>query len=105
MDASGTPRAGSLANVRVNVETDAPRGWRYEVVVRRADGAETTHEVSLAWRDHDYWCGGASPPSRVVQAVVEYVLTHWDGELPPRFDAAKARWWCRAIDEELRETL
>ncbi len=105
MDTSGTPQAQAKPRVQVHVETEAVRGWSYEVVIRWPDGTESAHDVTLCWRDHDYWSGGASAPSRVVQAVVEYVLGHWEGLLPARFDAARARWWCRGIDEELRETL
>lgn len=105
MDHSRTPQAPARPAVRVLAESDAARGWTYEILVRWPDGGESSHAVTLGWRDHDYWSGGASAPSRVVQCVVEYVLQHWDGELPVRFDAARARRWLPRIDEELRETL
>ncbi|CAG1007878.1 hypothetical protein PHYC_03490 [Phycisphaerales bacterium] len=105
MDQPRTPRAPARPAVRVLAEAEAAQGWSYEVVVHWPDGVESSHSVSLGWRDHDYWSGGASAPSRVIQCVIEYVLLHWEGGLPVRFDAARARRWLPRIDEELRETL
>lgn len=90
--------------VRVGREREADLGWSYEVTIRRGE-TESAHEITLGWRDHDYWSGGASAPSRVVQCVVEYVLAHWEGAIPERWDAARARRWLPRIDEELRTTL
>ncbi|MDX2132738.1 MAG: hypothetical protein SFY69_11875 [Planctomycetota bacterium] len=105
MDRPGASRALPKPAARVLTERESVGGWRYEVLILWPDGAETAHDVTLGWRDHDYWCGGASAPSRVVQSVVEYVLDHWDGEIPPRFDAARVRRWLPRIDEELRGTI
>lgn len=92
--------------VAVHAEREIPGGWSYEVVVGAGEQART-HEVVLMWRDHDYWSGGASAPSRVVLALVEYVVSHADwiarGErLPRRFDAARTRRWLPQVDSELR---
>ncbi|NUQ67210.1 MAG: hypothetical protein HUU18_02870 [Phycisphaerales bacterium] len=87
--------------VDVRTETQAPAGWSYEVAVRR-DGQESAHVVTLSWADHDFWCGGTLAPSRVVQAVVEYLLDYAPITLPARFDAAKARRWAPRIDDEIR---
>lgn len=83
-------------------ESDADLGWRYEVAVVAPDGSESAHEVTLSWRDHDYWCHGQSAPSAVMQAVLEYVLSHREGVLPQSFDAARVRRWLPRIDQELR---
>jgi len=58
--------------------------------------------VTLAWIDHDYWSGGRCAPSKVIQALVEYVLRHETPPLPAAFDAARARRWLPQIDMELR---
>lgn len=104
MDTPNPPKAPARSRVRVGEERAVPGGWVYDITVLRGDHGGTSHRVTLGWRDHDYWCGGATPPSRVVQAVVEYLVAN-RVELPPAFDAAKARYWTPCIDGELRETL
>jgi hypothetical protein len=91
-----------LPEVDVKIETERPGGWSYEVQVRHEDGRASEHLVRLSWADHDYWSGGASPPSRVVQAVLEYLVRHFARPLPARFDAGKARWWAPGIDAEMK---
>lgn len=94
-----------MAKVDVQHEREAVKGWTYHVVVED-HGTTSEHEVSLAWVDHDHWCGGRRPPSQVVEAVVSFVLEHGGPRpLPARFDIAKARWWIPKLDEELRQTL
>ncbi|GJQ29283.1 MAG: hypothetical protein HBSAPP03_11670 [Phycisphaerae bacterium] len=88
--------------VRVLRETATERGWRYVVEISRESGETTTHTMTLGWRDHDYWCGGAAAPSLVVQRILEYVLAHRWEALPSEFDAARARRWLPRIDEDLR---
>ncbi len=102
MDHPGASRASPRPAARVGIERTAERGWRYEITIQWPDGGETAHDVTLGWRDHDYWCGGGVAPSVVVQWVVDYVLEHWGGEIPARFDAARARRWLPRIDEDLR---
>lgn len=91
--------------VEVQTETESPRGWTYHVLVHRAGPSVSTHTVTLAWCDHDHWSGGRSAPSRVVQAVVEYAITHAEQDLPPKFDASTVRRWNPKLDSELRELL
>ncbi len=91
-----------LARVDVQTEIDACRGWRYGVVVTRPDGRVSEHSVTLSWVDHDHWCGGRLAPSRVVEAVVAYLLEAVGGDLPTSFDAARARRIAPGIDRELR---
>jgi len=90
-----------MREVDVRTETQGLAGWSYEIAVRR-DGLESAHVVHLSWADHDFWSGGAQAPSRVVQAVIEYLLDHARVTLPDRFDAARARRWAPKIDDELR---
>jgi hypothetical protein len=93
--------------VRVKTETEVPQGWRYVVEIEHARGGTTTHRLRLAWVDHHFWSGERPvPPSRVAQAVVEYLLAaRPDDDLPDRFDAAMARRWAPAIDRELPNSL
>ncbi len=99
-----TPNAHEIPRVEVQTEEDRPGGWSYLVLVHRSQGM-CEHTVTLSWRDHDYWCGGASAPSRVMQALIEYVLRHDTPPLPARFDAARARRWLPQIDQELRAVI
>lgn len=101
MDSSRPSRAPSSPTVVVEVERECAAGWEYDVTIRQDDHA-ASHTVTMSWRDHDYWCGGAMSPSRVVQAVIEYALAHMGSPLPDRFDAAKVRRWLPRIDSELR---
>lgn len=96
-----------MPTVHVRSETDIPQGWRYLVEVEREGGARSTHRLRLAWVDHNFWTGERPiPPSRVAQAVVEYLLAaRPDDDLPDRFDAAMARRWAPAIDRELPDLL
>lgn len=100
-------RARPVIDVRSERET--ARGWSYDVAVTDADGAVTTHEITLSWVDHDHWSGGSAPPSRVVEAVLSAVLAAEadapplrPGDLPARFDLATLRRWAPDLDEHLR---
>lgn len=88
----------------VTSEHECPHGWLFEISLRTPAG-ETSHAVTMSWRDHDYWCGGSIAPSRVVCAVIEYVAMHSQTHLPAKFDASTARRWAPHIDRELTETL
>jgi hypothetical protein len=91
-----------VAKIEVITEEEAAQGWRYRVRLTRPDGRETEHEVGLSWADHEYWSGGTAPPSRVVEAVVRYLVgRERERPIPARFDAATARRWWPAIDGEL----
>ncbi len=96
-----------MATVHIRSESEVPQGWRYVVEIDHDSGAPTSHRVRLAWVDHNFWTGERPiPPSRVAQAVVEYLLAaRPDDDLPDRFDAAMARRWAPAIDRELPERL
>ncbi len=93
-----------MSVVQVGAETETDRGWSYDVHVRRAD-AVTHHVVTLAWVDHDYWCGGTRPPSEVVERLMTLVVLRLASGLPDRFDAATARRWIPEIDSEMMRTL
>lgn len=91
----------------VGIETATARGWLYEVVLTTPSGS-STHAVSLSWHDHDYWCGGALAPSRLLERLLGLLTGHLGKgaapeSLPERFDCSTARRWLPEIDDLLRE--
>lgn len=92
---------GATPRVEIGTERETDHGWTYEVSIRREGEQETLHEVSLSWRDHDYWCGGTKAPSRVVQAALEYAVAN-DAAPPARFDLARLRRMLPRFDSEFR---
>ncbi|MEO1009479.1 MAG: hypothetical protein AAFX79_13030 [Planctomycetota bacterium] len=93
-------------SIDVQTETATGRGWRYGVVVTR-DGEASDHTVTLCHQDHDFWCGGAWPPSRLVERLLALVLDHLGdadapGTLPTAFDCTTARRWLPGLDDLLR---
>ncbi len=98
--------ATKVSKVTVEREREAPRGWSYEVVLLHTDGQETAHTVTLHWADHEYWCGGRLPPSKVVEGVLRYLMDHGlASPWPEKFDAARARRWMPEIDRDLPGTI
>ncbi|MEQ8844895.1 MAG: hypothetical protein RIB58_08570 [Phycisphaerales bacterium] len=100
------PQAAS--HIDVGTETATSRGWHYEVTLTTAGGASTQHTVTLSWHDHDYWCGGALAPSRLLERLLALVAAHLgQGDapkaLPARFDCATARRWLPTLDDDLRQ--
>ncbi|GJM18212.1 MAG: hypothetical protein DHS20C14_04250 [Phycisphaeraceae bacterium] len=91
-----------VAAVEVGAETETARGWSYRVRVVWMDDAESDHDVSLSWHDHDHWSGGTAPPERVIAAVVRAAGDALGREkLPARFDAASVRRWVPGLDERV----
>jgi hypothetical protein len=94
-------------SIDVGTETATSRGWLYEVTLTGRDGS-SRHAVSLSWHDHDYWCGGALAPSRLLERLLGLLTRHMGtgatpAALPERFDCATARRWLPEIDDLLRE--
>lgn len=91
-----------MPQIEVITEEESGPGWRYRIRITRDSGPQTEHEVSLSWADHDHWSGGAAAPSKVVEAVVRYLI-HRDHErpIPARFDAATVRRWWPDMDRHL----
>jgi hypothetical protein len=90
------------ARIDVQTEREAPRGWSYHVVIER-EGRTAEHEVSLSWVDHDYWCGGRLPPSRMVENILRYAVERLPvAALPGRFDLARLRRALPQMDSEVR---
>lgn len=94
-------------DIDVQIETATDRGWSYDVVLTTPEGP-TTHVVTLSWHDHDYWCGGALAPSRLLERLLALVAAHLgQGDtpksLPARFDCATARRWLPTLDDDLRQ--
>ena len=91
--------------VTVQTEHEQRAGWEYDVVIEHANGVSDRHRVSLAWCDHDYWSGGRTAPSRVVQTVIEYALSQMEAgahPLPAKFDAARLRRLFPDLDSNVR---
>lgn len=90
----------AVASVTVGREEEHGGGWVFDVTVRRDDGAESLHAVSLSWVDYEHWSHGQLAPERVVRAVVENLVNRGQPErLPARFDAATARRWVKGFDQ------
>ena len=91
-----------MSVIEVHSEQETSRGWSYRVDIHRPGGPESSHEVTLAWVDHEHWCGGGIPPSRVVEALARFLLDR-EGEhpIPARFDASTVRRWFPEVDEGL----
>jgi len=99
---SGEQYAMLRARVIVERERETARGWDYDVVVEWPDGACSSHEIGLAWVDHDHWSGGRHAPSHVVERMVDWLIERRAGEgLPDAFDASTVRRWYPDVDELL----
>jgi len=79
-----------LSTIRIEEESEAPRGWSFQVAVMGDDGTDTRHCVRLSWVDYDHWSHGSTPPALVAQAVVRFLLDRGE-TVPARFDAATLR--------------
>ncbi len=106
-----------MSQIDVRTEQETPQGWRYEIAVTRravhatrsgapisTSARTSSHVVTLAWVDHEFWCGGAQPPSRTIESVIAFLLERENdpGEgfsIPERFDASTARRWYPTLDE------
>ncbi|MCA9287811.1 MAG: hypothetical protein KDA05_04455 [Phycisphaerales bacterium] len=97
--------ARDIASIDLRRERETPRGWTYDVALTRGD-ATTAHDITLSWSDHDYWSGGARPPSSVLESVLAWLLAeHPEFQWPPRFDAASIRRRFPSLDESLGRSL
>jgi hypothetical protein len=96
----------SRIDVQTEVENTQSKCWDYTVVVEDDSGEASSHRVRLSWLDHEHWSGGRVPPSKVIEVVLECLLSHgMKAELPERFDAARARRWIPGIDRELQAAI
>ena len=97
----------AAGTIDIGIETATSRGWAYEVTLTTTRGV-SEHRVTMCWHDHDYWCGGAIAPSRMLERLLALVLKHLgEGDtpatLPDRFDCATARRWLPDLDDQLRQ--
>jgi len=78
--------------VTIDAERDDARGWVFEAEVSWKGAGTSTHEVTLAWVDHDALSGGAEPPSALARRAVMVAARALGREgLPERFDLASVR--------------
>lgn len=89
----------SVAEIEIQTEEESGRGWVYHASIDRL-GKKTEHVVSLAWVDHELWSGGRVPPSKVMEALIAFVIEQGH-EVPANFDAATVRRWLPVVDREL----
>ncbi|MGD1916675.1 MAG: hypothetical protein ACFCBV_10880 [Phycisphaerales bacterium] len=94
-------------DIEIGIETATSRGWSYDVTLTGPSGT-TGHCITMCWHDHDYWCGGALAPSRMLERLLGLVLQHLGQgstpqHLPERFDCAIARRWLPDLDDQLRQ--
>lgn len=88
-----------MAKIEVQTEEETGRGWIYHAIADHG-GRKSEHSVKLAWVDHELWSGGRVPPSRVIEALLDYLFERGH-EVPAAFDAAMARRWFPDVDREL----
>lgn len=90
-----------MTSARVLEEYETDRGWSFRIALQREpDEPSTEHEMTLSWVDHDHWTGGAVPPSRLAERLL-VIVARRQADLPPRFDAARARRWVPDLDDLL----
>ncbi len=96
------PDSGERVTIVIGHEREAPAGWVYEVSLTAAGGTVSTHEVSLAWCDHDHWTGGKIAPSRTLELVIAMSVKLTSAAiiqgLKPKYDAARLRRVCPGLD-------
>jgi hypothetical protein len=91
-----------MPDVQVISEQECQRGWTYAVRIEGPDHQSSEHAIRLDWAEHELWCGGRCPPSRVIEVLLAYLLERGpDTEIPPRFDAATVRRWWPEVDQAL----
>jgi hypothetical protein len=100
-DRSGAALRLPMGRVEVISELECERGWMYRVRIDDHQGA-SEHSVRLDWAEHELWCGGRCPPSRVVEKLITLLLEQpLERPIPARFDAATARRWWPEVDQVL----
>jgi hypothetical protein len=97
-----------MAEIELGPETplaDPPGGWSYPVTVF-ADGRTHQLHVTLSYQDYDFWSHGRVGPSRVVEAVVRYLVDQTSAEsVMQKFDCSVARRVYPDIDRDLPSLL
>ncbi len=88
-----------MAEIDIQTEQESGRGWVYQAAIDRL-GHRTEHTVTLAWVDHELWSGGRVAPSKVVEALIAFIIEH-GREVPSTFDAATVRRWIPEVDRDL----
>lgn len=88
-----------MAEIDIQTEEESGRGWVYHAAVDR-QGRKTEHTVKLAWVDHELWSGGRVAPSKVIEALIAFIIERGK-DVPATFDAATVRRWLPDVDREL----
>lgn len=97
--------SGERIDIAVTHERETHNGWVYYVTLTSAGGRHTTHDISLAWCDHDYWTGGKVPPSRTLEMVLAMAVRLAGAQVVqdqrPKYDAARLRRVCPMLDDAM----
>lgn len=89
--------------VRIDGEHETPHGWLYTFSVEWSNGAQSDHELTMSWVDHEHLVGGSVTPSAVARCSAELATRHFGaGSLPARFDVSSLRRMISAFDEQIR---
>lgn len=92
--------------VRIATETEAERGWWFEVEVDPDAPGARRLRVRLDWSDYEHWTRGKTPPSVAAAVLVRAALQlSPDAPLPATFDAASLRRRLPGLDERVRAEL
>lgn len=94
-----------MAEIEIVTETEQTGNWSYQVRVF-GDGRTHDYAVTLSFQDYDLWSRGRVAPSRVVEAVFEFLLRREPADsILARFDCSVVRRYFPGVDKELPATL
>ena len=90
-----------MADIEIGPEVEGPNHWSYEVAVFD-HGKTYRFRVTLGWSDYDLWSHGRVPPSKVVKAAFEFLLSREPASsILAKFDCAVIRRYFPEVDREL----
>ena len=90
-----------MPSVEVQHEIETPTGWRFSVEVASRRGGTTAHDITMSFQEYEVLCHGARPPSDVIRAAVEALLSGRieaaPKPLPASFDVSTAARWAVSL--------
>jgi hypothetical protein len=99
-------RVQPVAQVEIISErarTGSGGGWEFVAAVLDEQGQLRHHTVTLSWADYNLWSAdGADEPSKVIEAVIEFLLTRVrPADMRVKFDASTLRRLFADADEAI----